>query len=110
MWQTCKKQLIVAPHPGLKNMIFQGAAAATALPLPSAAAAAVAAGGGVAAEHTPQPYHYHGHPHDNNNSMMLTELQNAYNHHTTPVSSVTAVSNGGAEILGKTVSHKFSAN
>ena len=92
-------------------MIFQGAAATTALPLPPAAAAAVAAGGGVALEHTPQPYHYHGHPvNDNNNSMMLTELQNAYNHHTTPVSSVAAISNGGADVLGKTVSHKFSAN
>ena len=78
-------------------MIFQGAA--TALPIPSAAAAAaVAAGGGVATEHAPQAYHYHGHPHDNNNSMMLTELQSAYNQ--TPVSTVS--SNGG-DLLNKTV-------
>ena len=83
-------------------MIFQGAATAMALPtIPSAAATAVALGG-VAAEHAhahAQSYHYHAGQlphHDNNNSMMLTELQSAYNQ--TPVSSTVAPTSNGAEM------------
>ena len=87
-------------------MIFQGAATATALPtLPSAASTAVTLGG-VAAEHAhvAQSYHYHAGQlphHDNNNSMMLTELQSAYNQ--TPVSSTVAPTSNGADIPTKPV-------
>ena len=83
-------------------MIFQGAATAMALPtIPSAAAHATAVAlGGVAAEHAhAQSYHYHAGQlphHDNNNSMMLTELQSAYNQ--TPVSSTVAPTSNGAEM------------
>ena len=91
-------------------MIFQGAATATALPtLPSAASTAVTLGG-VAAEHAhvAQSYHYHAGQlphHDNNNSMMLTELQSAYNQ-TIPVSSsVAPTSNGTTDIITKPVRH-----
>merc|ERR1712223_1543205 len=62
--------------------------------------------GGAAAEHAhvAQSYHYHAGQlphHDNNNSMMLTELQSAYNQTISVSSSVAPTSNGTTDILTK---------